>query len=290
MSKVMRSIALSLVGVVVIGVAATAATARTDVISATTGPTAPLATAIDDPIFQTSQRDDGVRDDERGRRDVRPRRRRRGGRSHRRPSSPRAASIPPIRRRRTTTGAPSTRRFRRRRLHGINADSRHRGAAELGLRRPAGHLDGWAAEDRRSSARSRPLSRAGTPAPFMPSRCGTSRTSTGTSIRRIPSTTAHGECGRGRRCTRSTRRTSRSPASSLRSSTRRRKTDKNNVIAPHHVHAHDALPLEHDAGARRTCNATGEVRRLDASSVLGHRPVRPGDGPAAASSSATCRR
>jgi hypothetical protein len=57
MSKVMRSIVLSLVCVVVIGVAATAATARTTIISVTTGPTSPLATSIYDPIYQTSQRD-----------------------------------------------------------------------------------------------------------------------------------------------------------------------------------------------------------------------------------------
>jgi hypothetical protein len=56
MSKVKRSVVLSLVCVVVIGVAATAATARTTIISVTTGPTSPLATSIYDPIYQTSQR------------------------------------------------------------------------------------------------------------------------------------------------------------------------------------------------------------------------------------------
>jgi len=55
-AKAIRWIALSAVCVVVAGVAATAATARTSVITATTGSTAPLATAIYDPIYQTSQR------------------------------------------------------------------------------------------------------------------------------------------------------------------------------------------------------------------------------------------
>ncbi len=52
----MRWFALSLVCAVVAGVAATAATARTTIISVTTGSTAPLRTALYDPIFQTSQR------------------------------------------------------------------------------------------------------------------------------------------------------------------------------------------------------------------------------------------
>ncbi|HUZ14599.1 MAG TPA: hypothetical protein VMU72_00290 [Gaiellaceae bacterium] len=52
----MRWFALSLVCAVVTGVAATAATARTTIISLKTGSTPPLATALYDPIFQTSQR------------------------------------------------------------------------------------------------------------------------------------------------------------------------------------------------------------------------------------------
>lgn len=53
----MRWFALSLVCAVVAGGAATAATARTAVIILTTGSTPPLATALYDPIYQTSQRD-----------------------------------------------------------------------------------------------------------------------------------------------------------------------------------------------------------------------------------------
>jgi hypothetical protein len=56
MSKVTRWIALSAAATVVIGVVATAATARTSVVTATTGSTAPLASAIFDPIYNTSQR------------------------------------------------------------------------------------------------------------------------------------------------------------------------------------------------------------------------------------------
>jgi len=52
----MRWFALSLVCAVVTGVAATAATARTTIISLTTGSTPPLATALYDPLFVTSQR------------------------------------------------------------------------------------------------------------------------------------------------------------------------------------------------------------------------------------------
>jgi hypothetical protein len=52
----MRWFALSLVCAVAAGVVATAATARTSVISVTTGATAPLQSALYDPIFQTSQR------------------------------------------------------------------------------------------------------------------------------------------------------------------------------------------------------------------------------------------
>jgi hypothetical protein len=56
MSKSMRWIALSIVCTAVVGVAATAAIARTSILlSVTTPKTAPLATAIDDPLFQTSQ-------------------------------------------------------------------------------------------------------------------------------------------------------------------------------------------------------------------------------------------
>jgi hypothetical protein len=55
MSKAGRWIAFSFVCALVTGVAATAATARTTILSATTGPTAPLVSAIYDPIFQTSQ-------------------------------------------------------------------------------------------------------------------------------------------------------------------------------------------------------------------------------------------
>ncbi len=51
----MRWFALSLVGAVVVAVAATAATARTNIVTLTTGSTAPLATAIYDPIYRTSQ-------------------------------------------------------------------------------------------------------------------------------------------------------------------------------------------------------------------------------------------
>jgi|SRR5579862_242285 len=54
----MRWFVLSLICVAVTGVAATAATARTDtrhVLSETTGPTAPLATALQDPVFQGPQ-------------------------------------------------------------------------------------------------------------------------------------------------------------------------------------------------------------------------------------------
>jgi hypothetical protein len=57
MSKFLRWFALSIVATVAIGVAATAATARTSVISVTTDPTPPLLTAIYDPIYLTSQRD-----------------------------------------------------------------------------------------------------------------------------------------------------------------------------------------------------------------------------------------
>jgi len=55
-AKAVRWLALSLVCAVVAGLAATAATARTAIITLTTGATPPLATAIDDPIFNTSQR------------------------------------------------------------------------------------------------------------------------------------------------------------------------------------------------------------------------------------------
>jgi hypothetical protein len=55
-ARAIRQIALPLLCAVVVGVAATAATAQTTIISVTTGPTAPLASAIDDPIYQTSQR------------------------------------------------------------------------------------------------------------------------------------------------------------------------------------------------------------------------------------------
>jgi hypothetical protein len=54
----MRGIALALVCIAVAGVAATAATARTEaraLPTVTTGPTAPFATGIGDPIFQGSQ-------------------------------------------------------------------------------------------------------------------------------------------------------------------------------------------------------------------------------------------
>jgi hypothetical protein len=51
-----RWVALSVVCAVFVGVAATAATARTEIISVTTGSTAPLRSALYDPIFQTSQR------------------------------------------------------------------------------------------------------------------------------------------------------------------------------------------------------------------------------------------
>src|SRR5690242_5175354 len=54
-ARQMRWFALSLVSAIVLGAAATAATARTTIISLTTGDTPPLATAIDDPIYQTSQ-------------------------------------------------------------------------------------------------------------------------------------------------------------------------------------------------------------------------------------------
>lgn len=57
MSKGLRWVVLSLVCAVAIGAAATAATARSTIISVTTGPTAPLATAIYDPIYRTSQAD-----------------------------------------------------------------------------------------------------------------------------------------------------------------------------------------------------------------------------------------
>lgn len=58
MPKVKRSIALALVCAVIIGVAATAtaATARTSILSLTTGSTSPIRSALYDPIFQTSQR------------------------------------------------------------------------------------------------------------------------------------------------------------------------------------------------------------------------------------------
>jgi Cellulase (glycosyl hydrolase family 5) len=51
----MRWFALSLVCAVVVGVVATAATARTSIISVQTPETNPLATAIDDSIFESSQ-------------------------------------------------------------------------------------------------------------------------------------------------------------------------------------------------------------------------------------------
>ena len=54
-AKAVRWVALSVVCVVVAGAAATAATARTSIISVTTPKTAPLATALDDPLFQTTQ-------------------------------------------------------------------------------------------------------------------------------------------------------------------------------------------------------------------------------------------
>ncbi len=53
----MRRIALTLICLAVAGIAATAATARTAILSATTGPTAPLYTALDDQnLFQGPQR------------------------------------------------------------------------------------------------------------------------------------------------------------------------------------------------------------------------------------------
>ena len=56
MSKATRRIALSVVCLVAAGVAATAATARTSTLSLTTGLTQPLTTALDDPLFLTTQR------------------------------------------------------------------------------------------------------------------------------------------------------------------------------------------------------------------------------------------
>jgi hypothetical protein len=55
-AKTIRWIALSVACAAVAGIAATAATARTDMITVTTSSTAPLRSAIFDPIFQTSQR------------------------------------------------------------------------------------------------------------------------------------------------------------------------------------------------------------------------------------------
>jgi hypothetical protein len=56
MFKVTRWFALSLVCVAVIGIAATGATARTAVVTATTGPTQPIRSALYDPIFRGSQK------------------------------------------------------------------------------------------------------------------------------------------------------------------------------------------------------------------------------------------
>jgi hypothetical protein len=52
----MRRIAMTLICLAVAGIAATAATARTAILSATTGPTPPIASALDDPLFQGPQR------------------------------------------------------------------------------------------------------------------------------------------------------------------------------------------------------------------------------------------